>query len=39
MNLLTSKEAIKTVEMEDGENIQDFHEAKEVLLKSKLDNL
>ena len=38
MNLLVSKETIKTVDVNE-ENIQDFHEAKEVLLISKLDNL
>lgn len=39
MNLLTSKEGIKTIPAEEEENIKDFREAKEVLLKSKLDNL
>lgn len=38
MNILTSKEGAKTIE-EGDENLQDFREAKEVLLKSKLDNL
>jgi hypothetical protein len=39
MNILTSKEGVKTVEEGDDDNLQDFREAKEVLLKSKLDNL
>lgn len=39
VNVLSSKEAIKTVEAEEEENIDDFREAKEVILKSKLDNL
>lgn len=39
MNILTSKDGAKTIEEGDDENLQDFREAKEVLLKSKLDNL
>ena len=38
MNLLVSKETIKTVDVNE-ENIQDFYEAKEVLLIYKLDIL
>lgn len=38
LNVMSSKEGIKTIEAEE-ENIEDFREAKEVLLKSKLDNL
>lgn len=39
MNLLTSKDGVKALEVNEEDNIQDFREAKEVLLKSKLDNL
>lgn len=38
MGVLSNKEGIKSLEVQE-ENIQDFREAKEVLLKSKLDNL
>ncbi len=38
MGVLSHKEGLKSLEVQE-ENVQDFREAKEVLLKSKLDNL